>query len=282
MSLEIIQQRLESYACGSQIEEEQAIREITQEVVLAALGRTEFFNHAAFHGGTCLRIFYGINRFSEDLDFALREPDGQFSLAQYLAAITEELGVYGYDFEIRDRNRPGQAVQKAFLKDDSLGKVLRLGFRVRTGPMRKIRIKLEVDTNPPAGGGLEVKYLDFPFVSSMTLHDAPSLFAGKLHALLCRQYLKGRDWYDFIWYTSAKTKINFTLLSAAMDQTGPWCGQGLMIDTDWCKLQLKRKVSEIDWSAAAQDVRAFTKPQEQPSLDLWSEDLFTAQIDKIV
>jgi len=282
MSLEIIQQRLESYACGSRIEEEQAIREITQEVVLAALGRTEFFGHAAFHGGTCLRIFYGMNRFSEDLDFALREPDGEFSLAEYLAAIAEELGIYGYDFEISDRTRPDRAVQKAFLKDDSLGKVLRLGFRARTGPMRKIRIKLEVDTNPPEGSGFEVKYLDFPFVSSMTLHDAPSLFAGKIHALLCRQYIKGRDWYDFIWYTSAQTEINLTLLSAALDQTGPWQGQHLTVDTDWCKSQLEQKVRQIDWSAAARDVQAFIKPQDQPSLDLWSVDLFTAQIDKIV
>jgi predicted nucleotidyltransferase component of viral defense system len=182
VSVKLIQDRLDSYDCRSNIEEEHAIREITQEVVLAALGRTEFFKHALFQGGTCLRIFYGLQRFSEDMDFILKETDRDFQLQPHLQAVSEELKAYGYDVEIADRSQAGVAVRKAFLKDDSLGKILLLKYADRSGPARKIRVKLEVDTNPPAGGGAEIKYVDFPFVSSVTVQDRPSLFAGKLHA----------------------------------------------------------------------------------------------------
>lgn len=199
MSVELIQERLASYRCAFTIEEDRAIREITQEVVLAALGRTDFFRHAAFQGGTCLRILHGLGRFSEDLDFALQSPDHAFSLDAYLHAIRREMDAYGYAIEVVDRSRLDHAGRTAFLKDDSIGDLLQLKYRGRSGPSRKIRIKLEVDTNPPAGGAFETAYVDFPFPQAVVAHDLPSLFAGKLHAVLCRRYLKGRDWYDFIW-----------------------------------------------------------------------------------
>ncbi len=281
MSIQLIQERLDSYHCRSHLEEEQALREITQEVVLAALGRTEFFKHALFQGGTCLRIFHGLNRFSEDMDFILKETNGDFALQPHLGAICDELQAYGYAIEIVDRSRAGAAVRQAFLKDDSLGKILQLEYADRSGPARKIRVKLEVDTHPPAGSGLEIKYVDFPFVSAVIVQDKPSLFAGKLHALLCREYVKGRDWYDFLWYTSQGAGINYAFLSSALVQQGPWQQQGITVDGPWCLTQLADKIKAVDWAAAREDVRRFVPVAEYPSLELWGRELFLGQLKKI-
>lgn len=281
MSVKLIQDRLDSYRCKSNIEEEHAIREITQEVALAALGRTEFFKHALLQGGTCLRIVYGLNRFSEDMDFILKETNRDYDLQPHLRAVSDELRAYGYDIEIVDRSKAGVVVRKAFLKDDSLGKVLQLQYVGKSGPARKIRVKLEVDTNPPSGGGMEIKYVDFPFVSSVTVQDKPSLFAGKLHALLCREYAKGRDWYDFLWYTSQNVGVNHTFLSSALTQQGPWRHKDIRVDLKWCLEHLEDKIKSVDWVVAREDVRRFVKATEYPSLELWSRDLFLSQMKKI-
>lgn len=281
MSVQMIQQRLLNYNCKTDIEEQQAIREITQEVVLAALGRGDFFKQALFQGGTCLRIFYGLNRFSEDMDFILRETNPDFQLKDHIKHLTDELAAYGYNIEITDRDSADVTVKKVFLKDDSLGKVIDLRHANQAGPMAKIRIKLEVDTNPPAGSGHELKYLDFPFVSSVAVQDRPSLFAGKLHALLCREYIKGRDWYDFIWYTGNRTGINYAFLTSAINQLGPWQGQSITVDKAWLLSELERKIVSMNWKQAAEDVRRFVRVAEQPSLDLWSKDLFLGQLDKL-
>ena len=281
MSVQMIQQRLLNYNCKTDIEEQQAIREITQEVVLAALGRGDFFKQALFQGGTCLRIFYGLNRFSEDMNFILRETNPDFQLKDHIKHLTDELAAYGYNIEITDRDRADVTVKKVFLKDDSLGKVIDLRHANQAGPMAKIRIKLEVDTNPPAGSGHELKYLDFPFVSSVAVQDRPSLFAGKLHALLCREYIKGRDWYDFIWYTGNRTGINYAFLTSAINQLGPWQGQSITVDKAWLLNELERKIVSMNWKQAAEDVRRFVRVAEQPSLDLWSKDLFLGQLDKL-
>jgi predicted nucleotidyltransferase component of viral defense system len=281
MSIKMIQERLNSYDCKSEIEEEQAIREITQEVALAALGRTDFFKHAAFQGGTCLRIFYGLNRFSEDMDFILKEPDRSFELKPHVHALTDELTAYGYNIEVADRSKMDVTVRKAFLKDDSIGKVLQLNYGSQTGLLRKIRIKFEVDTNPPSGSELEIKYHDFPFVSSVVVQDKPSLFAGKVHALLCRNYIKGRDWYDFLWYTSQGVEINYQFLSSALNQQGTWRGQNVQVDLNWCRSRLENAIESMDWKATALDVRRFIRVAEQPSLGLWGKDLFLAQLEKL-
>ncbi|MDY0166033.1 MAG: nucleotidyl transferase AbiEii/AbiGii toxin family protein [Thermoguttaceae bacterium] len=282
MSVKMIQDRLDRYECRSTVDEEQAVREITQEIVLAALGRTDFFQKAAFQGGTCLRVFHGLNRFSEDLDFALLQPSRSFSLQSYLAGVAKELQAYGYRLEWEDRSKLDRAVRMAFLKDDSLGSLLRLNYRPATGPLRKLRIKLEVDANPPAGAGFETRYLDFPFPSAVCVYDLPSLFAGKLHALLCRDYHKGRDWYDFLWYTARSTPVNDTLLSAALNQMGPWQGQGLRATCAWCREQLRLRIEATDWKPVRADIHRFVKPNELPSLDLWTREFFLAQTDKLV
>ena len=281
MSVRMIQDRLDGYGCRSALDEDQALREITQEIALAGLGRTDFFRKAALQGGTCLRIFHGLNRFSEDLDFALNAPGRSFALRPYLDVLARELTAYGYGLEMNDRSKTDQAVRMAFLKDDSLGHLLQLAYRPATGPPRKLRVKLEVDTNPPAGASVETKYLDFPFPSAVCVFDPPSLFAGKLHALLCREYLKGRDWYDFVWYTARGTPVNYGLLASALTQLGPWRGQRPRVDRDWCREQLRAKIEATDWARAREDVRRFVKPGEAPSLDVWGREFFLTQCDKL-
>jgi len=282
MSVQIVQDRLASYDCSSAVEEEQAVREITQEIILAGLGRTDFFRQAGFQGGTCLRVFHGLNRFSEDLDFALRVPMQSFDLNPYLESVSRELTAYGYALEIDDRSMATQTVRKAFLKDRSIGRLLRLSYRPTTGPLRKIRVKVEVDTNPPAGARFETRNLDYPFPSAVCVFDLPSLFAGKIHALLCREYLKGRDWYDFIWYSARRIPVNHELLSAALQQAGPWEGRALSTDRDWCVRELRAKIESADWRQARAEVRRFIRPQELPSLELWDSTFFVSQCDKLV
>jgi predicted nucleotidyltransferase component of viral defense system len=279
MSVKIIQERLDSYKCVSIQAEEHALREITQEVALAALSRTDFFKAAVFQGGTCLRVFYSLNRFSEDLDFMLKKPDARFVLDGYLKEMAVEFNAYGYKLEVTDRSRAGNTVKKAFLKDDSIGKLLQLSHMKADRSTRKIKIKIEVDTNPPAGSHSENKFLDFPFAFSVTVQDQPSLFAGKIHALLCREYVKGRDWYDFIWYMSRGTPVNFEFLTATLKQTGPWQGQEFLADKDWCVERLKQKINSIDWDKAREDVRPFIDPREFPSLEVWGKEFFTDRLE---
>ncbi|HET6429057.1 MAG TPA: nucleotidyl transferase AbiEii/AbiGii toxin family protein [Phycisphaerae bacterium] len=281
MSVAMIQDRLDGYGCRSTLEVEQALREITQEVVLASLGRTGFFQKAAFQGGTCLRVFHGTNRFSEDLDFALQGPDASFGLGPYLDTVADELKAYGYGLEMDDRSKADRAVRMAFLKDDSLGNLLRLDYRPTAGPRRKLRMKLEVDTSPPAGAAYEMKYLDFPFASAVCAFDLPSMLAGKMHALLCRPYVKGRDWYDFIWFTARGTPANYRLLSAALAQMGPWKDQSPSVDRDWCVEQLRARIEAVDWKHAAEEVRRFLKPGELPSLEIWGREFFLHQAEKL-
>lgn len=281
MSIRMIQERLKTYSCNSAQEEDHALREITQEVILSALSRAGFFAYAVFQGGTCLRIFHGLNRFSEDLDFILTRPDMSFRLAPFLSGIRTELDAYGYKVEISDRSTSENAVKKAFIKDDSLGRVLYFSFANRTGPQKKISVKLEIDVNPPSGSGIEMRYHDFPFVTSVAVQDLPSLFAGKMHALLCRDYIKGRDWYDFLWYTAHQTKINFSFLASALRQAGPWQGADIDVDADWLRGELTRKIDRIDWRDTAADVRRFVPVREHESLDLWSSSLFLQQVKKI-
>lgn len=115
----------------------------------------------------------------------------------------------------------------------------------------------------------------------MTVQDKPSLFAGKIHALLCREYIKGRDWYDFLWYTSQGVEINYQFLASALRQQGPWQGQSIQVDLDWCTNEIRDKIASIDWKATKEDVRRFVKTKELPSVDLWSKDLFHTQLEKM-
>ncbi len=281
MNISIIQSRLDSYNCKTALEEENAMREIAQEIVLSGLSRAGFFKKAAFHGGTCLRIIYGMDRFSEDLDFALIKADERFSLKSYLDILCKELQLYGFEFSIGSNLEATDVVQKQLIRDNSIIKLITFKYFKPGSDYRKIRIKLEVDTHPPEGAGVEVKFHDYPFAYEIVVHNPESLFAGKCHALLCRKYIKGRDWYDFSWYVSRKTNINLKLLAAAIDQQGPWKGQHAATDKSWLIEAMKKRIAEIDWKKAADDVRRFLKPNELPTLDLWSVDFFNSRVVKL-
>lgn len=243
-----------------------------------ALSRNGFFDQAEFHGGTALRILYKLQRFSEDLDFVLLKPNQNFSLTPYLEKITNELSAFGYEVEINDRSKANKTVKSAFLKDDSIGKVLTLQSHY---PKKKIKIKLEMDTSTPLQATTEIKYLSFPSPFSILAKDLPSVFSGKLHALLCRNYIKGRDWYDFIWLVAQQTKINFDLLSNALDQTGPWENQKIQVTSSWLKTNLAAKINSIDWKKATSDVAPFIKSHEQAGLEIWGDDFFIDQLNKL-
>jgi len=281
MSIKIIQERFDTYQCGSQQEEENALREISQEIALAALSRGDFFKKAVFHGGTCLRIFYSMERFSEDLDFMLKNADQHFSFEPYIKNMAMEFQSYGYRLEVVDRSKTEDIVKKCFLKDDSLGKVLNLTHFKGVTNMRKIKIKLEVDTNPPIGSNFENKFLDFPFPFSVTIQDMPSLFAGKSHALLCREYTKGRDWYDFIWYVSRRININWEFLSEAINQQGPWKGQNIKINRNWYINKMVKRIEGIDWKAVKQEMARFLKPSAMIGLDLWGKEFLSDRLQKL-
>jgi hypothetical protein len=279
LNTRLIEERLGRYEVDSAESGTQALREITQELILYSLSTSDFFSRAAFQGGTCLRVVYGLRRFSEDMDFISKRKDPEFSWEVHLALIRSTLEQYGYRAELQDRSQADSAVKKAFIKDNSIGKVLRLSYAGRQGPARKIRIKLEIDTDPPGGGKFETKYLSFPSASSITAETAPTLLAGKSHALLCRRFEKGRDWYDFLWYMGRKTPVNYARLSAALDQAGPWKGQGLSVDRDWYVAEMKKRIQEADWPRAREDVAPFVPRDELRSLELWGPELFASALD---
>lgn len=277
MSVKIIQDRLAQYAVQSEQDEINALKEIFQEIALAALSRADFFKYAAFQGGTCLRILHGLQRFSEDLDFVLKENQNDFDWKIFLKNMTEEFSSFGIDVEVQDRSKMDRVVQSAFLKEKSIGQIMTFP---RSSSVGLIKIKIEIDTNPPPGSHYEVKYLDFPFAFGITTQDLPSLFAGKSHALLCREYIKGRDWYDFLWYVSRKIIPNFELLTHALNQMGPWQNKNLTVDAKWYVKTLRERIKAIDWKAAKQDVARFLKPQEQKSLEVWGEEFFLDRMEK--
>lgn len=281
MSIKIIQERLDSYKTKSFQEEEMALREITQEVALHALYNTDFYKIAAFQGGTCLRILYSLNRFSEDLDFALTKPDMDFNFRNYQDLLKHELEAFGFDIEIIERKDTDSTIKSIFMKEDSIGKILNLRYQKSDRRPKSIKIKLEIDINPPSGAVVENKYHDFPLNFSIATYELSSLFAGKIHALLTRTYTKGRDWYDFIWYTDRRTKINFPFLKNTLIQAGPWSNLDIQIDQEWLHSQLRNKISEINWEEAVHDVRRFLKPYELKSLGLWSKDFFLSKLKNL-
>ena len=275
-----LQNRFDSYKCIDAEEEMNAIREMLQEMILAALSRTDFFTKAAFHGGTQLRIFEGVRRFSEDLDFSLMSSHVGFDLLPYLNRVAEELDAIGVTMEVVDKSRAAQAVKKGFLKNDSIVKLLNLKYAIGNGRTRKLSIKVEVDANPPSGATYDVAQLFFPFLASVRIFDRGSAFAGKMHALLCREYIKGRDWFDFIWYVSMQVHLNHVFLSNALEQHGPWAGKNVMTDDAWVQRNLLDVVSRIDWQEARRDVKPFVYATDRPSLELWNRELFAELIEK--
>jgi len=279
--IEIIQQKLDSYKVSNPVEEEQATKEIMQEIALYGLWRAGFFKVAAFQGGTSLRILHGLPRFSEDLDFMLQTPDPEFDWSGCLTRLLECFEEYGLQSEALPKGSMDRAARTAVLKNKSFVNQLNLEF-YKGHADQKITIKLEVDANPPAGSVYDYKYLDFPTDFEVCHQDLSSNFALKIHALLCRPYLKGRDWYDFNWYVRNAVSPNLPHLQNALVQYGPWEAQEeLAIDEDWVRTELQNKINKIDWTDAAADVAPFLKVGEQEALTLWGARFFAAKLEKL-
>ncbi|MFK8010829.1 MAG: nucleotidyl transferase AbiEii/AbiGii toxin family protein [Marinicellaceae bacterium] len=278
--IELIKKRLIDYKVNGAIEEENALKEIIQEIMLFSLWRSGFFEVAAFQGRTSLRILHQLPRFSEDMDFILQVPDASFSWQPYLDSMADTFKEFGIKPETFDKARMEQRIKKAIVKDTSIARQLNLSFMNDLNG-RKLKIKLEIDCNPPAGSDFDYTYLDFPIDFEVCHQDISSNFALKIHALLCRGYLKGRDWYDFNWYIAQKTKPNLLLLKNALFQYGPWQDHDLNIDHKWLVKALEEKVASIDWQDAAEDVKRFIKVIEQDSLKLWSERFFLNKLQKL-
>ena len=282
MDIRIIEDRIRTkYQPKNKREELNAFKEISQEIALMALSRTEFFKHAAFQGGTCLRIVYNLSRFSEDLDFIFFEPKKQFSWKHFLGEIQLEFNSFGLSLDVKDRSEADPIVKKAFLKENSFGQVLQLSYSRDQGDTQAILIKLEVDTDPPLGSVFEPKLVEFPTPFSLVAQDLPSLFAGKIHALLCRKYVKGRDLFDFIWYVTRRVEINYTFLQEALFQQGPWKTRRETVNSSWVRKRLKERLVSINWQAVKRDVEIFLKPRDLASLDLWEFSFFEQFITKL-
>ncbi len=261
-------------------QEELALKEIMQEIALASLSRSGFFSKGAFQGGTCLRILYGLDRFSEDLDFILLEEDRSFAWHKFLKNVHDDFSAYGFTMSIKDRSEASETIKRAFLKEESVGFQLEF-LEIVNKSTRKLQIKLEVDVCPPAGSTYEAKFLDFPLNYDLVSQDLPSLFASKCHALLCRDYIKGRDWYDFAWYIARQTNVNYKFLSSALKQVGPWQKQDLAVDKKWLVEHLSKKISSISWEEAKTDVERFLNERARLNLRVWSKEFFLDRLMKL-
>ncbi len=258
---------------------EHALKEIVQELALLGLWRSKFFEHAAFYGGTVLRIFHGLRRFSEDLDFSLLAPRDEFRLTPHLGAVRDELLSFGFHFSVEEKTKAvTAAIESAFIKGDTRINLLHIGLpdwlAQRIPALQQVRVKLELDTQPPSGAETEVRTLLMPIPHQVRLYDLPSLMSGKLHAVLCRKWqnrVKGRDWYDLVWYAGRNIHPNLPHLAARMTQTGHWTAGEVLNVTALRRLLLDR-IAEVDFAAAADDVRPFIT--DAAELRLWSRDFF--------
>lgn len=264
----MIKEWIEEYKPVNEEEAISALREIMQELTLAGLSRTDFFKKAAFYGGTALRIFYGIGRYSEDLDFSLLDKDENFSLEPYFPSILDEFAGVGIKVSLRKKTkRKANAVESAFLKTETLWEELVLEDIVKQAGIKSnknIKIKIEIDRNPPLNFGTEEKLLLRPFSFYVKCFDLPSLFAGKMHALLFRKWknrVKGRDWYDMEWYIRKGVALNLSHFLQRARDTGDW-NKATITKKEFLDL-LKEKINATSVESVKADVRPFVRDANQ-------------------
>ncbi|MCX6559701.1 MAG: nucleotidyl transferase AbiEii/AbiGii toxin family protein [Candidatus Aminicenantes bacterium] len=276
MRQRVLEEKLKEYSITGTIDQENVLQELVQQYVLAGLARAGFFasGQAVFHGGTCLRIIYGMSRFSEDLDFFLKRPDPDFRWGRYLAAVGKDATGEGFRFSVQDKSGEAGAVKKAMIRAESIGRFPPIDLPFERDLRKLIKVKLEIDVNPPLGSSYETRYLAFPVTAALTTQSLASGFAMKIGAMLGRTYTKGRDWYDFIWYVNRRTVPDLVLLSHALDQQGPWAGQRVEVDAGWVETSLRKRIAEVDWAVVRRDVERFLPLREQEALKLWGRDLF--------
>jgi predicted nucleotidyltransferase component of viral defense system len=276
---EAIRQILSKYEIRSLGDSLQALREVMQEIALLGLWRSKFFEKAAFYGGTALRVLYGLDRFSEDLDFSLMIKNEEFHLADYGDALKRELDSFGFTVEIEDRiKQPGRAIQSAFLKANTRTQMITVEFErgiIEQVPRNQaLKIKLEIDTDPPPGFSTETKYLLQPIPFAVRTFSLPDLFAGKMHAVLCREWksrAKGRDWFDLVWFAAYHAELHLFHLEQRMRQTGHWLEPAPLTSTEFRSL-LTRRIDRVDIDQIRREVEPFVK--DTASLALWSKGFF--------
>ena len=251
-----------------------AQHEVMQQIALSGLQRGGFFEHAAFYGGTCLRIFHGLGRFSEDLDFTLTEKNLNVHLEDYFSSIIEAFKLTGREVEIKKKEKKSFGkVESAFLKDNT--DVYDIAFRTE----KNIRVKIELDTDPPLDFETEQKLLLKPFSFMVRCVTLPDLFAGKIHALVYRNWqtrVKGRDWYDFEWYVANKIPLDFNHFQKRIKEFN-----GLDITKEEFLNSLKERLASTDMSMVRQDVLRFLRTDPH-MLEIWSNDYFLQLADMIV
>jgi predicted nucleotidyltransferase component of viral defense system len=273
----MIKEWMDSYKPVNKEEASQALREIMQEIALAGLYRAGFFEKAAFYGGTALRIFYELDRFSEDLDFSLLEVDPAFSLDRYLDSVRKEFESAGMQVSIKEKEKTNKTnIEPAFLKSETVWKELVLESIVpQNGLYQKanIKIKLEVDTSPPLGFETEEKLLLRPFSFYVKCFTISDLFAGKMHALLFRKWknnVKGRDWYDLEWYIRKGVPLDLHHFLLRARDSGDWKKTGIT-EKEFREL-LRHKIEKVDFNLVRADISRFISHPE--ALDIWSPHYF--------
>lgn len=280
----MIKEWLQEYKPQNAEQAEAALREIMQEVALAGLYRTGFFEKAAFYGGTALRIFHGLDRFSEDLDFSLLSSMPEFSLAPYFDGIVTEFEAIGMTVSIKEKKKSQQSnVESAFLKSETVWKELVLENIIPQAGLRAIspvKVKFEVDRKPPPGFETEEKLLLKPFSFYVKCFTLPDLFAGKMHALLFRKWkqrVKGRDWYDMEWYIKKRIPLNLKHFAFRALDTGDW--KQPMISCEEFLALVKTKIDNVSFENIKDDIVRFIPDDKE--LDIWSPKYFKDLADQM-
>jgi predicted nucleotidyltransferase component of viral defense system len=273
--MNIFDQMVSRYKVNTSDDLRNAKHEVMQQIALAGLYRGGFFNKAAFYGGTCLRLFHDLNRFSEDMDFSLLETDENFKLENYFEPVVNEFKAHGREVVITKKAKKNQTnIESAFLKEDTAI------YNIQFSSERTIRIKIEVDTKPPAGFQTEFKLLLMPFSFMTRCYTLPDLFAGKMHEMLFRNWknrVKGRDWSDFEWYVRNNVELNFNHLYQRTIQLD----QDVLkaFDRVIFKQLLKDKIAKTNIGMVRADIAPFIKNHEE--IEIWSADYFLQLVDLI-
>ena len=276
---QVLSQMLLKYQINNIEDKKNAIKEIVQEIVLCGLSRGGFFKEAAFYGGTALRIFYGLDRFSEDLDFSLITQNPDFDLTKYFQYIENETKSLGLNFNVTEKIKSVDSnIKSAFLKGNTKEHILSFYEDSEDSKFinkeEAIRIKFEVDINPPTGATYETKFGLLPSPYQVRLYDLQSLFAGKIHACLCRNWksrVKGRDFYDYIFFLSIGARVNLENLKAKLVQS-KFINENYDLTIANLKALLNERFESLDIEQAKQDVLPFIK--DKTKLDLWSKEFF--------
>jgi predicted nucleotidyltransferase component of viral defense system len=276
---EAVARMMSRYQCRRLEDYVRALREILQEIALLGLWRSKFFEKGAFYGGSALRILYGLDRFSEDLDFSLLHPMSDFKLSRYSKALQTEMRSFGFEVSLESKKKKiPRPVQSAFLKANTLEQLLVIEAEqkiIRALPKGQVlKIKVEVDTDPPPDFTTEVKYLLHPIPFSVRSYVLPDLFAGKMHAILCRRWknrVKGRDWYDFVWFVSNHPALHLVHLEKRMMQTGDW-KQNEPLTAERFNERLQEIIEVVDLKKARAEVAPFVNNPD--ALAVWSKEFF--------